>query len=228
MNDLTKYLHSSIGKKQIVAVTGLLLIGFVLVHLAGNFFIYAGPDAFNGYAQKLHNLRPGLYVLEGGLLIIFLVHLFVTYLLVVENINARPRAYRIIKPMTAESVMARLMPMSGALIVAFVIWHLLDFTFVDHEGPKSFMPDGQPQGLYGVVYNAFADPIHSSLYVLCMVVIGIHLAHGVQSFYQTFGLANADNADFLHKISAGVGILIALGYSSIPIYVFLDSLKYSY
>src|SRR5262245_62520383 len=97
MNSLHSYLNSSIGKKQVVAMSGLLLIVYVIGHLAGNLFIYGGPEAFNGYAKKLAGLRPALNFVEFGLLLIFVIHLYVTALLVLENLRARPTRYAIEK-----------------------------------------------------------------------------------------------------------------------------------
>jgi len=219
MNKLCAYYQSSIGKKQIVAVTGLLLIGFLLGHLAGNLLIYLGAETFNNYAKKLVNLRPGLYLVEAGLFFIFVVHLYLTALLVLENIRARDVAYVVKKSTEQRSLATRLMPYSGTIILAFVVWHLLDFTFIDKHGPRSVLADGQDYGLYGIVYNAFTDPVHSILYIIAMFAIGLHLSHGLQSFAQTFGFRNTSNDQCIQKTSNIVAYGIALGYSTIPVYV---------
>ncbi len=220
MNIIFSTIKSSIGKKQIVAVTGLVLILFLIGHLAGNLFIYFGPEAYNHYAKKLASLRPGLFFVEFALLVIFLTHLFVIALLVLENIKARPVPYRLYKSSEQRSLATKLMPYTGTLILAFVIWHLLDFTFADQHGARSFLADGKSYGLYGVVYNSFSNPAHSALYVLAMISIGFHLAHAVQSFFQTFGFNHPLYTPLLKKISNGFGFLIAFGYSSIPIYIY--------
>ncbi len=220
---IAQYLNSSIGKKQIVAVTGLLLIGFVLGHLAGNLLIYGGPDLYNAYAKKLASLRPGLYLIEFGLLGIFVAHMYVTALLVIENIQARGQArYSVSRPVGERSWATRLMPYTGTFLLAFIIWHLLDFTFVDHHGPGSIVR-GKELALYGVVYNAFADPWHSLLYVLAMFCLGLHLSHGIQSCFQTFGCIPSSREAVIAKISNGLGFLIAAAYSSLPIYVFFHN-----
>jgi len=212
-------LQSSIGKKQVVAATGLILIGFITGHLAGNLFIFMGPEAFNGYAKKLAGLRPGLYLVEAALLSMFIVHLWLTASLVLENLQSRPVKYRVFKAVGDRSWATRLMPFTGTLIVAFVVWHLLDFTFSDHHGARSILSDGKSYGLYGVVYNSFTDPAHSLLYVAAMIALGLHLSHGIQSFVQTFGFNHPRYTPVIKKISNGVGLFVALGYSSIPIYV---------
>ena len=219
MNNPCQYFSSSIGRKQIVAVTGILLILFLVGHLAGNLLIYLGPEAFNAYAKKLAGLRPGLYVVEAGLLLIFLIHMFVTALLVLENINARPVRYKVQKPVGERSTATRLMPYTGTIILIFIVWHLLDFTFADKHGNLSILPDGKDYGLFGVVYNAFSNPWHSYFYIITMMAIGFHLSHGVQSFCQTFGFVGSTTTPLVRNISNAIGLIIAVGYSTIPIYV---------
>ncbi len=208
---------SSIEKKQIVATTGLILIGFVAGHLAGNLFIYLGPEAFNGYAKKLAGLRPGLYLVEAVLSVLLIIHLWLTSLLAAENFKARPVRYRVAKDAGDRSLAARLMPLTGTVIILFVIWHLKDFTFSDHHGARSILSDGQSYGLYGVVYNSFLDPLHCLLYVLAMVAVGFHLTHGIQSFVQTFGFYHPKYTPVVRTISKALGLLVAVAYSSIPV-----------
>ena len=226
MNFSPQFQTSSIGKKQIVATTGLLLILFVIGHLAGNLFIYGGPKAYNGYSDFLHHLRPGLYLIEYALAVIFVIHLYYTALIVMENYQARGTRYAVYKPIGERSLATRLMPYTGTIIFAFVIWHLIDFTFADPQGPRSILPNGQPAGLYGIVYNAFADPVHGFLYIVAMICLGLHLAHGIQSFFQTFGFTHPQHTLCIRRVSNFLGILITIAYSTIPIYVLLDSLKY--
>ena len=176
----------------------------------------------------MEGLRPGLNVLEWVLGTVFLVHIFVTYLLVLENITARGGVsrYAVHRPVGNRSWATRLMAYSGFGVFAFVLWHLLDFTFVEHEGPRSILPDGHSYGLYGIVYNAFRDPLHSVLYILAMICVGLHLYHGVESFMQTLGLNDSSYALMIKTFSKIFSVLITLGYSSIPIYVLIDSQKF--
>src|SRR5437762_707474 len=114
-----KYFNSSIGRKQIVAFTGLLLILFLIGHLAGNLLIYGGPQLYNTYAEKLAGLRPGLYLIEFGLLAVFVIHMWVTALLVFENIQARGTGYAVSRPVGERSWATRLMPYTGTYILIF-------------------------------------------------------------------------------------------------------------
>ena len=228
MQTLRDYTSSSIGKKQIVAVTGFLLIFYIIIHLAGNCFIFWGPKAFNAYAHKLHSLRPFLYVVEAGLAAVFIIHIYFTYLVVLENIKARGglKRYAVYQPAGERSLATRLTPYTGTFLFAFVIWHLLDFTFINHEGPRGVMPTGINLGLYGIVYNAFINPIHSILYILAMGCLGFHLTHGIHSMIQTFGYNHPRYTPMIRYLGVIFGIVIAVGYSLIPIFVMLHYAKY--
>lgn len=216
MINLKSYLSSSIGRKQVVAITGLMLIGFVIGHLAGNLIIYIGADAFNAYAKKLASLRPALYVVESGLLFIFLLHIWFITLLIRENIKARAGQYQVTKSSPQRSLATRLMPYSGLIVLAFVVWHLLDFTFTDKTGARAVI-DGVNYNLYGVVVNSFRNPLHALAYVVAMISVGLHLSHGVESVFQTFGLNSTKSAPLIKKISHGFAIVVVLAYSSIPL-----------
>ena len=218
-----KLIKSSIGKKQMVATTGLFLVLFVVGHLAGNLVMYLGPGPFNKYAAKLADLRPWLYIIEVGLLVVFVVHMWLTILLAIENRLARPVGYEVSLAVGKRALDTRLLPVTGTIIVLFVIWHIVDFTFQDKEGPLSVLADGQSYGLYGIVYNVFSDPLHSTLYIIAMGALGLHLSHGIQSFIQTFGLNHPKYTPAIRKASNIVAGLIALTFSSIPVYVLIKN-----
>ncbi len=213
---------TSLNKKQIVAITGLLLILFVTGHLIGNLLFYLGPEVYNAYADKLKHLRPGLYVVEIALAWIFLVHIYFTAMVVHENIKARPIKYEIYKASPQRSFATRIMPFTGFYLFTFLIKHLLDFTFTNHEGMRSVLADGNNYGIYGLVYNTFSDPIYSLFYIGAMFCLGFHLSHGVDSVIQTFGLKDNKCATMIQKFSNAFGLFIALAYSSIPVYVLLN------
>ena len=162
MGAIGNYLFSSIGKKQIVAITGLGLIFFVIAHLAGNLVIFLGPEAYNGYAKKLASLGPLLYLMRGGLIALFVIHIYFTILIIIENRKARPERYAIQKAAGEgdRSFATRTMALSGTIIFIFVIMHLRDYTFQEHHGPMSLV-NGEDFGLYGLVINSFLNPIPS-------------------------------------------------------------------
>ena len=216
-----EFFRSSIGKKQIIAVTGLLLILFVIGHLAGNLLIFGGPDVFNGYAAMLVKARPVVSIIELGLLSVFVTHVFMTTCLVLENIKAVGAfRYAVSNTRSQRSWATQLRVYTGLFLLIFVVWHLFDFTWSNHEGPRSILAH-MHLGLYGVVYNSFLNPIHSVLYIIAMACLGFHLAHGVQSFLQTFGFNETKHTSSIYKFSNIFGFVIAAAFSSIPIYVLI-------
>ncbi|MDA1354090.1 MAG: succinate dehydrogenase cytochrome b subunit [bacterium] len=206
----------SIRKKQIIAVTGVMLFGFLLAHLSGNFLIFKGPEALNAYAQFLHDLGPVLWGMRIGLIAAFVLHMFFTALVVVENVKARKARYAVTKDQGEHrTLLVRLMPYTGVTIFAYLIFHLLDFTFVEKTG----FINGVDYGLYGLVVNTLSNPIHGGLYIIAMLAIGVHLAHAMQSVVQTFGFANKCIRPKLVQASMVIGFGIALAYCAIPIYL---------
>jgi succinate dehydrogenase / fumarate reductase, cytochrome b subunit len=220
-------LKSSIGKKQVVAVTGVMLIMYLVLHLAGNLLIYLGPSTFNHYAKTLAGLRPWLYVIEVALFLVFITHIYVTVLLVLENIRAaggRLTRYHAAGSKGERSWATRMRTYTGLFILVFVVWHVFDFTLIDHDGARSII-GGKSYGLYGVVYNSFLNPVHSILYIIAMLCIGFHLAHGVQSCVQTFGYNHPKYSPLIKKTGNWFGFLIAVGFSSIPLYVLINGAR---
>ncbi len=210
---------SSIAKKHIVAFTGLGLVLFILVHLSGNLNIYGGATAYNDYAHKLKSFGILLWMARAGLLLTFLTHVIVTVLLVLENIQARGLVrYAKDNPREPRSLSTRIMPLSGIYIFCYLIWHLFDFSLSNTEGPRSVI-HGVSQGIYGVVVNSFSDPLHSSLYILAMCFLGLHLVHGVGSVIQTFGYNDSRWTPAVMKFTKYFSLVIVLAYCSIPMYV---------
>lgn len=215
---LKKYFCTSIGRKQTVAITGLMLIVFVIGHLLGNLFIFVGPDAFNAYADKIKSLYPAFYVAEFGLLAVFLTHIVMTARLVTENIKARKSRYGV---SPSVPVLNRLMPITGVILILFLGIHLIDYRLAEHHGLNAIF-NGQDLGLYGVVINSFLNNgLRTLLYVIAMLAIGAHLSHAIQSVFQTFGYNNSEATPTIKKISLALGTIIGLGFASIPLFVVL-------
>ena len=210
---------STIQKKQIVGVTGLAMVGFVLAHLSGNFLIFKGAEAYNAYAQFLHDLGAILWVARIGLIASFVLHMFFTIQLVIENRKARQQRYYMYQNHRSQSALAtRLMPLTGTIIFTYIVFHLLDFTFANKVG----IIDGVDYGLFGLVVQTLGDPIHAFLYVVAMASVGLHMYHAFQSVFQTFGLLSDKNREKVTMVSQGLGVLIAVAYSSIPIYILVS------
>jgi succinate dehydrogenase / fumarate reductase cytochrome b subunit len=209
---------STIQKKQWVGITGLAMVGFVLAHLSGNFLIFKGAEAYNGYAKFLHDLGPLLWGARLGLLSAFVVHMGLTMNLVITNKRARKaRYYKYQNHRNESSLATRLMPLTGTVIFLYIIFHLLDFSLADKVG----LIQGVEYGLFGLVVNTLGNPIHAVLYIIAMACVGLHMYHAFQSVFQTFGILSDRNQAVVSNVSKGLGVGIAIAYSAIPIYILL-------
>jgi succinate dehydrogenase / fumarate reductase cytochrome b subunit len=218
MTWLTDFWRSSIGGKVTMAVTGVLLFGFVVAHLLGNLQLLAGPEAINGYAKWLHDRGSLLWVARFGLLAIFVVHVVTAIRLARANKQARPVAYS--KEATIQASFAsRSMLLSGLSLLAFVVYHLLHFTF-GVTNPEYFAKKAAGAGgfdVHAMVTASFAQPAIAVAYAVFQVVLFLHLSHGLQSFAQTLGLHHARYTPMIKKLSfllaaaiAGGNVLLAM------------------
>lgn len=216
MSLVRRALNSSIGKKQLVAITGLGLCGFLVAHLAGNFLIFAGPEAFDGYAKSLED-NPLLIPMEAGLLAIFLVHIALALKSFLENRKARPQSYVMKESAGRENVMNKTMPISGVIILAFVVFHLIEFKFGDRNVT---LADGRAvDSLYWLVVTYFQSSIlYVVWYVFAVCVLGAHVGHGLQSACQTLGINHPKYTPAIKWASVGFGFVVAVGYGILPIY----------
>jgi succinate dehydrogenase / fumarate reductase cytochrome b subunit len=211
MELLLRVLGSSIGKKLMMAVTGLSFVFFLLAHLAGNLTITAGADAFNGYAARLHALGPVLTVAELVLLGFFLVHVCCGLYLFWQNFRARPERYCVDRRAGGRTLASAMMPYTGLAILFFVLWHLLQFHFVD----KSHVT------IFALVSGAFSDPLTVVTYVAAMGVVGLHVSHGFWSLFQTLGLNHPRWMPAVRSASPLLALGLALGFGFLPIYLLL-------
>jgi len=205
------FFTTSIGKKQLMAVTGLSLSIFLIVHLAGNFTLYGGAEKFNHYAQFYADHKNLLYVAELGLITLFLVHIIMAIKLTLENSAARPQGYMVkAKDASDASLASRTMIYTGLMTLTFLIWHLVAFKFGAHET--------NPEGLYGVVSEAFMNPYIAWFSVIAMLLLGFHLNHGIQSVVQTFGFDHPKYSPLVKSIGLVISIFVGIGFSIIPLY----------
>lgn len=211
-------LTTTVGRELLVGVTGLALVGFIVVHLAGNFLIYAGPKAINDYSHTLHGLGELLWVARIGLIAAFVVHIVSAISLAKANRSARAQHYEAVVYTGRKSPATRLMVLSGLIILTFLIIHLYDFTLREATAPRSVV-NGEDLGLYGVLWNAFSNPLHAGLYVVAMIFLGMHLSHALSSVLVTLGILRDKNTPNADLFARAFGALMALGFSSIPVYV---------
>ena len=211
---------------MIVAVTGVVLILFVFGHLLGNLQIFLGPAWINGYAEHLRELGPFLWIIRGLLLIAVLAHIYYTVRLAIENRRARPQNYRR-KDVVKASFASRHMVMSGVIILAFIVFHLLQFSFRTTD-PRYATLAMDPLGhydVYGMMVLGFTSPLVSGFYIFAMFLLCLHLSHGSQSFFQSLGLNNQKLAPRLILAGRVFAWLLFIGYSSIPAAVLLGLVK---
>ncbi len=212
MSWLTDFWRSSVGGKAVMAVTGLLLFGFVVAHLLGNLQLLAGPDKLNAYAKWLHDLGPGLWAARIGLLAVFVLHVLTGIRLARANKAARPVAYA--QQATAKATFAsRSMVLTGLSTLAFVVYHLLHFTFgavhADFAARKAAGAGGFD--VYAMVTSSFGSPPIAIAYAAFQLVLFLHLKHGIQSLAQTLGIHHGRYTPMIQTLSFVLAALIAGG-----------------
>jgi succinate dehydrogenase / fumarate reductase cytochrome b subunit len=209
-------LRSSIGKKALMALSGLVLVGFLISHLLGNLLIFGGPDALNAYGAKLRHLGWGLWAARGFLLVMAGVHIVTSLQLAAENRRARPRRYHV-QRYAETTPAARSMLVSGVLVLAYVIYHLLHFTFRVTNPSISHGVDALGRhDIYAMVVGSFHQPAIALAYVAGMACVCLHLSHGVASAFQTLGLNSERTVPVFSWISRLFAAAMFLGYCAIP------------
>lgn len=211
---------------MIVAVTGMILILFVVGHLLGNLQIFLGPEWINGYAEHLRQLGMLLWVVRGGLLIVVLAHIYYTIRLAIENRHARPERYKR-KDTVKATLASRSMALSGLVLLAFIIYHILHFTVRATDPRFNTLPLDplNHYDVYAMMIYGFQSPLVSGFYILSMFLLALHLSHGSSSFFQSLGLSNQKLAPRLAFAGRIFAWLLFFGYSSIPAAVLLGWVK---
>jgi succinate dehydrogenase / fumarate reductase cytochrome b subunit len=213
--------NSSIGMKTIMALTGAGLFLFVIGHLLGNLQIFLGPHALNAYARNLRLIPEALWVARIGLIALLLAHVGSAVRLTRLNRAARPNRYRVQKTVQVNYA-ARTLFMSGLIVLAFVIFHLLHFTLGRIDPAHYHLTDELGHhDVYSMVIWGFSNPILAAAYLLATLVLALHLRHGVSSLFQTLGLSTPRYEPLFRRIGPIVALVILLGYWSIPLSVLL-------
>lgn len=208
---------SSLGRKYVMAVTGVLLLLFVIGHLVGNLQVFLGAEVFNAYAAFLQGMGAILWVVRAGLLAVFGIHVLMAFQLRSVNRGARPVGYQ--RQATLQASAASLyMLETGLVILLFVIMHLLHFTFKTFHPEFSHMHDAAGRhDAYRMVIMGFQDPVYAWSYIACMVLVGMHLSHGISSAFHSLGFYNSVVQPRLKQAGVIIGWGIAAGYISIPL-----------
>ncbi|MBS1984217.1 MAG: succinate dehydrogenase cytochrome b subunit [Bdellovibrionales bacterium] len=210
--------RSSIGRKYLMGLTGLGWIGFVLMHMLGNMLILVSPEAYNKYGHAIVS-NPLLPAAEIGLVVMLLVHVVTAISLTIDNKRARPESYKV-GPSSAKAatLASRTMAYSGTLILAFIILHITTFKYgtfysVNYNGVEM-------RDLHRLIVEVFHNPGYVAWYVVCLILLGVHLSHGFSSSFQSLGLNHPKYNGWLKCGGCAISLIIAAGFLSQPLYVF--------
>ena len=209
---VARFYDSTIGKKAVMAVTGLILSGFLVGHMLGNLQVFLGRDVMNHYAETLHGSPALLWGVRILLLISVLLHAWAAVQLTAVKAAARPVAY--VKPGNVQgSTGSRTMMLSGPVIGLFVIGHLLHLT------TGTLHPQFVELRAYENVVLGFSNPIASGLYIVAMILVGFHLSHGLWSMFQSIGFSHPRYTPLIKKLSGVFAWLLIAGFIAVPIAV---------
>lgn len=225
MNALVNLFTSSIGKKFLMAITGVVLFFFVIGHMLGNLQIFLGPEVLNRYGAFLKSNPGVLWGVRIVLLVIVAIHITTAVQLSLANTAARPEKY--LTPANYKSSYAsRTMIWSGVILLAFIIYHLLHFTALAIDPGFAHLHDAQGRhDVYRMVVLGFSHPLVSLFYIFSMALLCLHLSHGVSAMFQSLGLKNKAYGTLIDRFALAAAVIIFLGYSSIPVAVLLGIVK---
>jgi len=220
-------LKNSVGRKLIMSVTGFPMIAFVSAHLLGNTSLYHGPDGINAYAKALHRFSSLIWAYRVPMLAMFSLHVFFGIQLALENRAAKPQGY-VVNGNIQTTFAARNMIWTGLLIGAFLVYHLLHFTFQvtnpDISAIRHLDAMGRPD-VFTMVVLSFRNFFISLVYICAMCALGLHLSHSIQSLFQTIGLNSEKAFPAIRKGGTLAAIIIFLGFASFPLVIFAGLLK---
>ena len=218
MNHLVRLFSTSIGRKLVVAVTGIILILFLIAHLLGNLTLIKGQDAMNAYAAWLQG-HPFLWIGRIGLIVVFGAHIYTALRLAVENRTARTIRYCCYKPIQL-GIASRYIVLTGLLMLAFLIYHLLHFTLGVVDSSHAHLVDAQGRhDVYSMVVHSFRNPWITVSYIVSMLLLGLHLMHGARSLFQSLGMNHESYDLVIRNGSTLVVFLLILGNISIPVII---------
>lgn len=207
------FLRSSIGKKSLMAVTGAALIGFVIAHVAGNLQLFTDSkgEHFDAYAKQLDDFGKLKLLGEFGLLALFVAHIALGMRTALENREARPARYKDLAPKGNRTWSSMSMIVTGSVVLVFLVIHVLDFRLAMRD----------PQGLAYMVVHRMSGPVGAGIYLVGVIVLGVHLWHGFQSLFQSLGLKNPSYAGLIKGAGSVLAVVIAGLFALFPICCFI-------
>jgi succinate dehydrogenase / fumarate reductase cytochrome b subunit len=216
MNRAFRFYKSSVGKKVVMAVTGVIGIGFLIVHVLGNLLAFRGAAALNSYSHFLKSTGELLWVVRGVLIVSVILHVIAAYQLTMQNRAARPDGYARYEPQ-ASTLASRTMRWGGVFLLVFIIVHILHFT-TGTIRPAGFFTPGD---VYANVVGSFRIWWVVLFYVVAMIALGAHIFHGAWSSIRTLGVARPSENPLQRRVALILALFLWLGFTSLPVAVFL-------
>lgn len=213
------FLRSTVGKKYVMGISGLIWAGFVLTHMAGNLLIFVSHDAYNSYGHALTSGKL-IYIAEAVLVLALITHVYMAISLTAANRAAKGSRYAVAASGEKRvSLASRTMAIQGSLILVFIILHLITFKYGTHYETNV---NGVPmRDLARLMEEVFQQPGYVIWYLVALVILGFHLKHGVGSTFQSLGLMEGTYRPLWTKMSIAYGIIVACGFIAQPVYLFL-------
>lgn len=217
------FLRSTVGKKYIMGLSGLVWAGFVLAHMAGNLLIFVSNDAYNAYGHAITSGKL-IYVAEAVLLAALITHVYMAISLTAANRSAKGSHYAVAaKGAKRVSLASRTMAIQGSLVLVFIILHLITFKYGAHYDT---VVNGVPmRDLARLMEEVFQQPGYVIWYLIALVILGFHLKHGVGSSFQSLGLMEGTYRETWKKLSITYGIIVAAGFIAQPIFLLMRSMQ---
>jgi succinate dehydrogenase / fumarate reductase cytochrome b subunit len=223
MPSLMKAARSQVGRKILTGITGVALILFIIIHLSGNLSLFGAEHAFNKYTHALESLGWLLYIAEAGLAFVFLLHAYIGVSIYLRKRKARPVGYDTYKSKgepSKQSVSSRSMAITGIVLLIFLVFHIAHFKFGD---TGTVMVDGQQiRDLKSLVVDSFVNPAYAFGYTFVMILLGLHLRHGVWSALTSLTMKHKKYSVAIYSAAAVVAFLLAAGFLTIPLYIFFN------
>lgn len=215
--NLLAFYRTAVGKKVVMAVTGLFLVGWLTAHLTGNLLVYRGAEAMNGYARFLHSQKPMLWSVRVLMFFAVLAHVTAATQLTLQARRGRPVSYAKRDPQVS-TLAVRTIRWGGALILVFLIYHLLHFT------TGTVHPNFQGEDVFENIRTGLESPLVALFYLAAMAAVGAHFYHGLWSSVRSLGVAPAAPNPFRRRLAAGFAVLVWLGFTSIPLAALIGKL----
>lgn len=218
---VSKALRSSVMSKVLMAVTGLMLLGFLFGHLSGNMLIYAGPDAINGYAEGLRKFPALLWVARIGIIIAAVVHIMMAKKLTKENLTSSNSKYAV-KVSVKATLASRTMLQTGLVILLFILYHLAHYTFLlTHPEYKEFAH----YDAYSMMVAGFSSAPLAIFYIVCILTLSFHLSHGISSSFQSLGINHPKYNKCIKTAGPVIAWVLGAGFISIPLSVLFGIIR---